>query len=251
MATREEICAFLDDLLHIRGMEDSSRNGLQVQGADEVTRVGLATDAALATYRKAAEAGCQLLFVHHGLIWGGLESITGRVHDHVRFLIRNDLSLYAAHLPLDAHPQLGNNARLADVCGLGDRQPFGDYHGNALGFSGRLPVPVSLDELAARFAAEIGGEPRSLPFGPPRITTLAVVSGGGSGDLPRAIEAGLHCFVTGEGRHENHHLALEAGINVLYLGHYRSETVGVRAVGEALAREFGVETVFIDEPTAF
>jgi dinuclear metal center YbgI/SA1388 family protein len=251
MATLDGIRAFLDDLLDIRGMEDSSRNGLQVQGADEVTKVGLATDAALATYRKAAEAGCQLLFVHHGLIWGGLDSITGRVHDHVRYLLEHGLSLYAAHLPLDAHPQLGNNARLADICGLEERRPFGDYHGIALGFSGRLPAPLTLDELSARFTAEVGSEPRALAFGPPSISTLAVVSGGGSGDLPLAADAGLDCFVTGEGRHENHHLALEAGINVLYLGHYRSETVGVRAVGEALARRFGVATVFIDEPTGF
>jgi dinuclear metal center YbgI/SA1388 family protein len=251
MATRDGIRAFLDELLDIRAMEDSSRNGLQVQGADEVTRVGLATDAALATYRRAAEAGCQMLFVHHGLIWGGLDSITGHVHDHVRFLLEHGLSLYAAHLPLDAHPTLGNNARLADIIGLEDRLPFGDYHGIALGFSGHLPSPLSLDALAARFVSDLGGEPRTLAFGPPSISTLAVVSGGGSGDLPLAAAAGLDCFVTGEGRHENHHLALEAGINVLYLGHYRSETAGVRAVGETLERELGVETVFIDEPTAF
>jgi len=251
MTTREETCAFLDRLLDIRGMEDSSLNGLQVQGAAEVTKVGLATDAALATYRRAAEEGCQFLFVHHGLFWGGPAPITGRIHDHVRFLLEHDLSLYAAHLPLDAHPGLGNNARLAEMIDLDDTQPFGDYHGNALGFVGRLPSPLTLDDLAARFAALVGGAPRTLAFGPHAISTLAIVSGGGSGDLPLAIDAGLDCFVTGEGRHENHHLALEGGINVLYLGHYASETAGVRAVGEALEREFGLATVFIDEPTAF
>jgi dinuclear metal center YbgI/SA1388 family protein len=250
MADRDMIVGYLDERLDTASFEDASVNGLQVAGAREVSRVAVATDAAVATYRKAVAAGCQMIVAHHGLIWGGIRRVTGRARAHLEYLIRNDLNLYAAHLPLDAHPEIGNNALLASQAGLIGREPFGAYHGVPLGFMGRLPEPVSLEGLAAAWEARTGREPKVLAFGAPVVERVGIVSGRG-GVLGEAIERGLDCLITGEGIHEDHHAALEGGINVIYLGHYASETLGVRAVGDELAARFGVEPVFIDEPTAF
>ncbi|MCP4676248.1 MAG: Nif3-like dinuclear metal center hexameric protein [Deltaproteobacteria bacterium] len=250
MVKRNELVRYLDERLETNTVEDVSINGLQVQGRDDVRKIGLATDAVLAVYKRAKDLDCDMLIAHHGIIWGGgIRSVTGRDFEHIRFLIESGINLYAAHLPLDAHPEVGNNAELARMVELGNREPFGNYHGVMLGFKGTLPKPMTLDELAAIWQKEIGGESIGLPFGKKTINTLAVVSGGGSSALPEAIAKGIDCFVSGESRHEDHHLALEGKINVLYLGHYHSETAGVRAVGLEIAERFDVETVFIDEPT--
>jgi dinuclear metal center YbgI/SA1388 family protein len=249
MAERDEIVAYLDEELEIHGVEDQALNGLQVQGDAQVDRVALATDAALAVYRHASGMGAEMILVHHGILWSRLEPLTGVTYEHVRFLIENDINLYAAHLPLDLHPVMGNNALLARMAGIEEPRPFGRYHGRDIGFMGELPGALTLNDLCARWREGIGGEPLVLPFGPECSRSIGIVSGGGSFGLNEAIERKLDCFVTGEGEHWNHHLALEAGINVVYLGHYESETPGVRAVGEALAARFGVKTMFIDEPT--
>ncbi|MCP4600039.1 MAG: Nif3-like dinuclear metal center hexameric protein [Proteobacteria bacterium] len=250
MANRDEIVNYLNERLEIEKMEDFAVNGLQVQGKDEVTRIGLATDAAVAIYKRAAELKCEMIIAHHGIIWGGgIPSITGRYCEHIKFLLDNGINLYTAHLPLDAHSELGNNAELARIVGLEDRKLFGLYHSVMLGFFGTLPRPMTLDELAALFQSEIGGEPLMLRFGPEKIKTIGLVSGGGSSSLPEAIVKNLDCLVTGESKHEDHHLALEGKINVLYLGHYHSETAGVKAVGRDIANRFDVKTFFIDEPT--
>lgn len=249
MTARDEIVAFLDEELDVRAVEDESLNGLQVQGREDVQKVALACDAALRVYRLAAETGCGMIVAHHGILWSRLAPITGVLHDHVRFLLEADMNLYAAHLPLDLHPRLGNNAELARMAGILDPQPFGAYRGKDIGFMGELERAVSLDDLAGRLASALGARPVLLPFGPGKVRSVGIVSGGGAFCLNEAVERKLDCFVTGEGAHWNHHLALEAGISVIYLGHYHSETPGVRAVGALLEERLGLETVFIDEPT--
>jgi len=249
MARRRDIVSYLDECLAVASIDDSSRNGLQVEGAEEVHRVGLAVDASLEAYRRAAEAGCQMLAVHHGIIWNGLQSVTGVWYRHLRFLIEQDLNLYAAHLPLDLHADLGNNARLASMLNLRETVPFGMYRGRMIGFAGRRPDRPTLETLVAELSAGLGGPCTTLPFGPPRIASVGIVSGGGSDALPEAVQKGLHCLVTGEPNHANHHFALEAGISVVYAGHYHSETPGVKALGPMLEKQFGVETVFLDVPT--
>ncbi len=250
MAHRKDIVQYLNQRLDVFSFEDFSANGLQVQGSEEVTKVALVTDAAMATYVKASKAGCELIVAHHGIIWGGgLRSITGRDYEHVKFLLENDINLYAVHLPLDAHPDLGNNAELCKMVGVREIEPFGKYHGVTLGFSGTLPSPMGLNELQTLFKQSIGGEPLALPFGEKSISSVAIVSGGGSATLKEAVDRGFDCFITGEGKHEDHHAAAEARINVIYLGHYHSETAGVKALGPELEEKFGVECVFIDEPT--
>jgi dinuclear metal center YbgI/SA1388 family protein len=246
---RDDLVHYLDERLGIRDIDDVSVNGLQVEGAAEIRKIALITDAAMALFSKASAAGCDMIIAHHGIIWGGIKAVRGPIYNQIKLLLDNNINLYAAHLPLDAHPELGNNAQLGAIAGLTDTTPFGLYHGAAIGIAGRLPSPLTPEELSDVFVRAIGGTPMLLPFGKARLETVAIVSGGGSSALPEAIAAGIDCFVTGEGRHENHHLALEAGIHVMLLGHYHSETVGVKAVGREIEERFGIETIFIDEPT--
>lgn len=251
MADRDQIVRFLDERLDVRRVADKSSNGLQVAGKPEVSKLAVATDAAMATYERAAAAGCDMLIVHHGLIWGGIRYVTHRNRAHLKFLLERDMNLYAAHLPLDLHPEIGNNALLAKQLGLEKIRPFGEYHGEAIGFSGELAAPLFAQKIAERLAARLGGSAKILPFGPEKNRTVAIVSGGGGSAFEEAAEGGFDCFVTGEASHEIFHAAREARVNVVLLGHYRSETIGVRALGDEVAARFGIEVVFIDEPTGF
>lgn len=246
MATRDEIVALLDATLRTREIPDASCNGLQVEGPAEVRRVGLAVDACLEAYEKAAQAGCQMLIVHHGLIWTGLTSVTGRACRHIRFLFEHGLSLYASHLPLDMHEEYGNNVELARRMGLRDVQPFGDYHGRTLGLRGVLPAPADPQELARRLADQLGGRPLVLPAGRTTVRTVGVVSGGAVDMTEQAAIAGLDCYVTGEPGHFGYQLARECGACVVYLGHYHSEKLGVQALGRLLGEKLGVRSVFLD-----
>ncbi len=248
---RNDLVRYLNERLEISSFKDSSINGLQVEGKTEINKIALVTDAALKLFERAAEMKCDMIIAHHGMIWGGLSSITGRIYQQIKLLLDNGINLYASHLPLDAHPELGNNAALAKLAKLENTKPFGDYHGQFLGFSGSFKNPITPSELAIIFKNELGKEPMVLPFGKEKIKTAGIISGGASGSLQEAIDCGLDCFITGEGKHENFHLALEAKINVIYLGHYHSETLGVKAVGEELKTKFGIDCIFIDEPTVF
>jgi dinuclear metal center YbgI/SA1388 family protein len=246
VAERDAIVSLLDQTLRTKEIKDSSCNGLQVQGAGAVRRVGLAVDACLEAYEKAAAAGCQMVIVHHGLIWNGLKSVTGRNYQHVRFLIEHGLNLYAAHLPLDMHEEYGNNIALARMLELRDVQPFGDYHEMLIGYQGRLPRPTTPAEIARQLAGKLGGKPVVLPNGPAQVRSVGIVSGGAGDMIEQAADAQLDCYVTGEPLHFTYQLAREVGANVIYLGHYHSETLGVQAVGRLLTERLGVESVFLD-----
>jgi dinuclear metal center YbgI/SA1388 family protein len=242
---------YLDEYLSIPEWSDKALNGLQVEGAADVDRVAVATDAALATFSLAAEAGAQFLIVHHGLFWGRPEPVAGPLRARLAALIEADLSLYAAHLPLDTHAEVGHNAVIADLLGMEDRQPFGLYGGREIGWSGRLEVPLDRAELGARLEALLGARPDVLGFGTKPIETVAVVSGDGAELIPQAAAAGVDAFVTGETSHIAWHSAREHRIDVLFCGHYASETVGVRALGDHLAERFDVESVFLESPTGY
>jgi dinuclear metal center YbgI/SA1388 family protein len=247
--SRANLVVYLNDLLQVNKIKDSSCNGLQVQGSATVKRIGLAVDACMAVYEQAAQKKCDMLLVHHGIIWNGLKSITGPVYKQIKFLMDNDINLYACHLPLDMNPVFGNNAMLAKMLGLKEIKQFGFYKDAMIGFEGFLQKGCSVHELGTALSKKLGTEYFALAFGAKKIRTVAIVSGGGSDSIPEAIEKNIDCFITGEPSHANHHLALEGKINVLYLGHYQSETVGVKALGKVLEKKYKVETVFIDEPT--
>ncbi|MYA34208.1 MAG: Nif3-like dinuclear metal center hexameric protein [Gemmatimonadales bacterium] len=245
-----EIGAWADDLLRVAEIEDYpfAFNGLQVDGRRPVARIGAATDACLATIDLAAEAGCDLLMVHHGLFWGGARPLVGPSYERFRRLFESGMGLYSAHLPLDAHPQIGNNILLAAELRVADTEPFGCFKGNdGIGVIGA--VDTSLGELAARAEVVCGRTPIVIAGGPESVSRLAIVTGGAGSMIEAAAMAGADTFLTGEGNHHTYHEAMELGINVIYAGHYGTETLGIRTLVKRAAEHFGAEHTFFDVPT--
>ena len=247
--SRNAIVSLLDETLRTAEIADHSINGLQVEGVDEITKIGLAVDASLEVYKLAQQNGCQMVIVHHGIIWDGIKRITGPVYRQIEFLVKNGVNLYASHLPLDLHPTLGNNALIAKAIGLKNIKPFGLYNNTHIGFEGRFTRAATVESISVLVKEKFGGSVLSLPFGPQEIWSAAVISGGGSSVLKEAIEKKMDLFLTGEPSHENHHAALEGNLNVIYGGHYHTEKPGVQAIGEFLNKNFNVATVFLDVPT--
>jgi dinuclear metal center YbgI/SA1388 family protein len=246
---RDALVSFLDRELSIVSIDDHSRNGLQVQGAEKIGRVALAVDACFEAYEAAAVKGCQMIIAHHGMIWGGLPYITKATFRQLKFLFDHEINLYAAHLPLDLHAKLGNNAQLAVMTGLRSLKPFGVYKGITIGFEGTLSKPVALAALSVRLEKLLGGTNIVLPFGPDNVRRIGIVSGSASEIIDEAISRKVDCYITGEPKHTHHHLAKEAGLNVIYCGHYHSEKPGVIAVGKLIEKKFGISCDFLDVPT--
>jgi len=245
-----ELVGFLDDYLRIRDEvadPPEALNGLQVANGGAVTRLAAAVDPCEATIRMAAKAGADGLLVHHGLFWGGLRPLVGPAYRRVAELITHDIAVYAAHLPLDRHPDVGNNACLARLLGVAPRGEFGSYRGAPIGVWGELGG--SRDELSRALAATLGAVPRVLPFGPADVRRVGIVTGAGGSLIPQAAAAGLDTFITGEGPHWTFFDAEELGVNVFYAGHYATETVGVKALAEHVSRKYSIPWVFLDHPT--
>ncbi len=249
MIRLDELVEYLDGYLRIAEVPDypNALNGLQVEGPGEVRRIGVAVDASEASIRAALGRGCDLLLVHHGLFWDGNVPVTGRRYRRLRLLIEGGLAVYSAHLPLDVHPEVGNNVVLARELGIEVEGTFGEYRGMPVGVWGRLEL--SREALAARLDEVLGGRVRLLPGGPERLRRVGVLTGGGGSMIGEAIGAGLDALVTGEGAHHTYFDAIEGGINVYYGGHYATETWGVRALAAHLSERFGVPSEFIDLPT--
>jgi dinuclear metal center YbgI/SA1388 family protein len=234
---------------------DASPNGLQVGpdasgGADrwDVERVAVAVDAAAATIEAAVDWGADCLLVHHGVVWGGLDRVTGVEYDRIAPLIRGDCALYVSHLPLDAHPELGNAAGVADRLDLTDRDPFGELGPEHVGVRGRRP-PTDPDGIRATLADLDGGDGvRHLAFGPDRVEDVAVLTGSGADWIGEARREGVDALVTGEGKQQAYHEAREAGVHVYLAGHYATETFGVRSLAET-CESWGLTTTFVDHPT--
>jgi dinuclear metal center YbgI/SA1388 family protein len=256
-----ELVTYLDEYLQVSRYADRSNNGLQVQPAgDDVTRIAFAVDACLASFQGALAEHAQLLITHHGLFWSEHMQLTGPHFERVKTLICGGCGLYASHIPLDAHAEVGNNIELARMAGLLDIQPWGEYKGASIGFIGSLPYPQPLNELNARLAAQIGKGNRVQPYLPSPVIgggagggglahKVAVCSGFGVTLIDEAIAAGADTLITGETSHTWHQQVAERPINVIYGGHYNTETVGVKALARHLETQFGLQTVFIDLPT--
>lgn len=245
-----ELVAYLDDYLHLADEvadPPEALNGLQVANAGEVTRVAAAVDLCEATIRMAGDQGADCLLVHHGLFWGGVRPLVGPAYRRVAGLIARNIALYSAHLPLDRHPDVGNNAGLARLLGVTVRGEFGSYHGASIGVWGDMDA--SRDDLGRALAATLGAVPRLLPFGRERVRRVGIVTGAGGSLIPQAAAAGLDTFVTGEGPHWTFFDAEELGINVFYAGHYATEVVGVQALGAHVAAKFALPWTFLDHPT--
>lgn len=245
----KQIVSHCNDILRLNEIKDydGAVNGLQVENSGSVTRIAATVDASLATVKLAIAAKADLLLVHHGLFWAPSHPWTGKRHEMLRLLIENDLAIYSAHLPLDAHPKLGNNARLCGALGLKRLRPFFPSHGTPIGFRSNTSLPR--EELVARLAAATGAEPKLIPAGPSVCRRIGVVTGGAGADAKLAAAEGVDTFITGEGPHWTYAVAEELGINVLYGGHYATETFGVKALAEHLSAKFRLPWVFLDHPT--
>ena len=242
MASLSEIVAELDLLLDPDAFSDYGPNGLQVQGREEVTHVATGVSASVELFERAIDAGAQLILTHHGLFWDGDDPrVLGARRDRLRLLLTADVSLVSYHLPLDAHPVLGNNALIAAGLGLSDRQPFAQHRGRAIGVRASAPGDgITPAELVARTAALTEREPLAFLSGPPLVRSVGIVSGGGARSVEDAIAAGLDAFITGEPAEWAQALTREAGIHFLAAGHHATETFGPRALGEHLRARFGV-----------
>jgi dinuclear metal center YbgI/SA1388 family protein len=248
-ASLNQIARHCDTLLRIAAIKDydGAVNGLQVENRGAVTRIAAAVDASPATVRKAIAAGADLMIVHHGLFWGPRQPWTGKNYELLRLLLDHNIAVYSAHLPLDAHPRLGNNAILCSALGFRQLKPFFDSHDIKLGL--QVETRLSRDELALRLSKAVGGRVEVIPGGPKICKRIGVVTGGAGGELAKAAKEGVDTFITGEGPHWTFAMAEELGLNVLYAGHYATETFGVKALSASLAKKFRVPWVFLDHPT--
>ncbi len=243
-----EITSYLDDYLKIADYKDRCNNGLQVQGNPEVTKVAFAVDASLAAFKGALNYGAQLLFVHHGLFWSNHVQVTGAHYERLKVLLNNGIGLYACHIPLDAHPEVGNNVQLAGIAGLQNLQRWGEHQGDIISYIGDLPQAMPLDRLVARIEAQIGKGCRTQSSGQP-ARRVAVLTGFGVDFAAAARAAGADTLITGETSHEWYHKNAELGINIIYGGHYATETLGVLALARKLVEKFQLDPTFIDLPT--
>lgn len=248
IARTRDVADALDAELRIADFTDSSHNGLQVSNSGAVSRICCGVDASLDFFRDAKDKGADLCLVHHGISWGdSLAKISGSNYEIVSFLINNDIALYAAHLPIDAHPVLGNNAQIAAALGLVDVAGFCNYHGNLIGRKGRLPEAIPFSQLHARVRAITpDGTHHALQFGSEMVQTVGIVSGGAAGEVSQAAAERLDCFITGEMNLEGYNTAKHESVNVISAGHYATERFGVKAVGEFLQRNFKLPFEFID-----
>jgi dinuclear metal center YbgI/SA1388 family protein len=244
----QSIVAHCDKILRTAeiGDYDNAANGLQVQNCGAVKKIAAAVDASISTIELAIVAKADLLIVHHGLFWSARQPWTGKNYELLRLLVKNDLAIYSSHLPLDAHPKLGNNAQLCAALGLKKLKPFFQSHGQMLGFKSQ--TKISRTELAKRLERATGVKAKIIPGGKDTCQSIGVVTGGAGAELKQAA-AGVDTFVTGEGPHWTFALAEELGLNVLYGGHYATETFGVKALAAHLGHKFGISWEFLSYPT--
>lgn len=247
----DELVRYLDSLLRIDAIEDDSPNGLQVEGRPDVTRIGFGVDYCPELADRTAADGMDLLFVHHGLIWGGVRHLRGMTMHFLKPLVRSDLSLYVAHLPLDVHPELGHNIQMARLLDLADPRPFGCHHGHPVGVIGRWTGPAGRDHVLAAIRQRLSSQAMLLPFGGEAVQSVAIISGGAAKLAEQAREAGADFYLTGETSHSQFHLLKELGLNVCFGGHYQTEKWGLLAVLEHLRERGLADGRFYDLPTPF
>ncbi len=229
---------------------DLSLNGMQAERENRnIARIAFAVDACLETFRRSAEWGADMLFVHHGLYWGRPLAAVGTQFSRLKYLFDNDLALYAVHLPLDMHPEFGNNACIASALDLEGIEQFGEYKGQKIGFKGNFPVEKSIDDVLGLLGLARDDCPAVLPFGKSGIKSAAVISGGAPNEVAEALADGVDLYITGEIAHSVYHACLEGKINMIAGGHYNTEVWGVKNLAARTAEDTGLETVFIDVPT--
>jgi dinuclear metal center YbgI/SA1388 family protein len=249
MAKRDEIIAFLDELLDIAAFSDYGPNGLQVPGAEEVSLVVSGVSAQRELFERAAADGAQLVLCHHGLFWDfHPRALSPAMKERLRVLFDADVSLAGYHLPLDAHPEVGNNALICAALGLERAEPFAEHKGRPIGFVGRSDEGVPFAELRSRCAEAFGQEPFVFDSGPELVRSVGIVSGAAESSFGEAIAGGLDAFLTGEVAEHVMAEAREGGVHFIGAGHYATERLGIRRLGEVVAERFRIEHRFVEIP---
>jgi dinuclear metal center YbgI/SA1388 family protein len=249
-----DLVAYLNDLLNTAAVPDYSQalNGLHLENySGSVSKIAAAVDAHLPVVRQAAARGCDLLLVHHGLFWSGLQPLVGPFYEKLRFCGESDLAVYSAHLPLDGHEELGNGIQLAKALELGiPWEPFFPYKNYPIGVRGDAgSVALSRADLALRLEKATGAKPHVCWGGPENVGPIGIVTGGAGSEVAAMKALGITTFITGEGPHWSYTLAEELGVNLLYGGHYATETFGVKALAARIGETFDLPWEFIDHPT--
>jgi len=249
VASLSEIVSYTDRFLRIReiGDWDNALNGLQIENSGRVTRIGAAVDVSTRVLSEAATLDVDLLIVHHVLFWPGLQPVRGALCRQLRIAFENDVALYSAHLPLDIHPRIGNNAQLVAALGLKSAKPFLEEKGQPVGLKVRVSLPRN--ELTRKFEKAVNGPIKVFGFGPKRTRTIGIVTGAAGSEIYRVADEGIDTFITGEAPHWAAVAAEEVGVNLLLGGHYASEVFGVKALAAHLSNRFRVPWEFIDCPT--
>ena len=248
-----DVVAYADEFLRIREVADERNavNGLQVENKGLVSGIVAAVDASQTTIDGVPSGS--LLVVHHGLLWDGNLPVTGRRFRRISALLDNDVALYSAHIPLDLHPEVGNNVVLADRLGIQVEGWFGDYKGSPIGVWGSAPARLTVRETLLgevnRALGTFAPGARLIPGGPERVARVGIITGGAGSMIGEARNAGLDTYITGEGAHHTYFDAVEWGLNVIYAGHYATETLGVQALASHLGERFDLEWEFHDHPT--
>ncbi len=245
MTTREDVVSFINDYLQISNVPDSSLNGLQVEGRNTVQKIVFGVSASLELFKKAKQAGADMIVVHHGLLWGKEQALVGPFGRRVAFLLQNQISLLGYHLPLDKHPVIGHNALLLNSLHAQNVRSFAAYHGQEIGFCGEIE-PQNLKDVVAQLEQTCQAHALTLPFGKEKVSRVGVVSGGGWSMLPDGVKMGLDLFITGSMDEPAQEICREGNINGVALGHYNSEKIGVCALMDLVASKFDVEVEFVD-----
>lgn len=250
MKTRE-LANYLDEILKVKEIEDKSLNGLVVDNKGEVNKIALAADASLDAFKETAKIGADFLFVHHGLWWGKPFPLSGWTYERIRLLLEKNIALYVAHLPLDAHPELGNNVQAAKLLNWPIKRDFKEHNGFFFGKEIFFDSPRRLEDVVNELRDKLKTKPIVWDFGPKKVRRVGYVAGEAVEILPRVIAEGLDTYITGEPAHNYYWMAKEEKINVIFVGHYLSETLGVKAVGKHLEEKFGLKAEFLDLPTGY
>ena len=249
MPSLSEVVKYTDKYLRIREIEDwpNALNGLQIENSGRVTKIGAAVDVSTRALTAAAKKEVDLLIVHHGLFWPGLQTVTGAFHRQLKLVFENDIALYSAHLPLDVHPDVGNNAQLASALGFKSTEPFFEEKGSLIGVKARSSQPREV--FVRKLRKVLGGPIKAFNFGPKVATRIGIVTGGAGSEIFRVAQDRLDTFVTGEAPHWAAVAAEELRMNLLVGGHYATETFGVKALAAHLSKRFKVPWEFLDFPT--
>jgi dinuclear metal center YbgI/SA1388 family protein len=249
MPPLSDIVSYADDFLRIREVGDweNALNGVQIENSGQVTRLGTAVDVSTRVLTEAAKRNVDLLIVHHGLFWPGLQPVKSALRQQLQLAFENNIALYSAHLPLDIHSKIGNNAELIAALGLKSAQPFLEEKGQPVGLKARASMPRN--ELIRKLRKALGGPVKVFGFGPRQTHTIGVVTGGAGSEIYRVAQENIDTFITGEAPHWAAVAAEELGMNLLLGGHYATEVFGVKALAAHLSKRFGIPWEFIDCPT--